>query len=83
MIDFEGNTPRISIRGGHFQKLIGGDRMPLGEEGFLDVVVVNAAKISRAYYASEYDRNKPSYPTCWSADTQFCLLYTSPSPRDS
>ena len=70
MIDFEGSTPRISIRGGHFQKLIGGDRMPLGEEDFLDVVVVNAAKISRAYYAGEYDRNKPSYPTCWSADTQ-------------
>jgi hypothetical protein len=49
---------------------MGGDRMPLGEEGFLDIVIINAAKISRAYYADEYDRSKPSYPTCWSADTQ-------------
>jgi hypothetical protein len=36
----------------------------------MDVVVVNAAPVSRAYYGEAYDPNRVAVPTCWSPDTQ-------------
>ena len=59
---------RISINGGKFREYINGQQDTV-HEGALNVVILNAAKISRSYYAGEYDASSPTRPTCWSADT--------------
>jgi len=51
---------RLSIRGGTFS--YHGDAV--------EVVIVNAAKVSRAYFANEFDGENTVAPTCWSEDTQ-------------
>jgi len=66
-----GSGPRrISIRGGRFREMVGGEQVNVKSDGFLNVVIVNAAKISRTYYAGQYDPENPSGPSCWSPDTQ-------------
>ena len=59
---------RISINGGKFREYVNGQQDTV-HEGALNVVILNAAKISRSYYAGEYDASSPTRPTCWSADT--------------
>ena len=61
---------RISLRGGRFRELVNGEQVNVNNSGSLNVVILDAAKISRAYYAGTYDPENPSGPTCWSADTQ-------------
>jgi len=51
---------RISIRGGTFS--YHGDS--------INLVIVNAAKVSRAYFKNEFDSDKTVAPTCWSSNTQ-------------
>ena len=62
-------THRISLRGGRFRELVNGEQVNVKNDCFLNVIVVNAAKISRTYYAGQYDAENPSAPTCWSPDT--------------
>lgn len=69
-----GGMPRISFRGSRFRELIGGEQVNVNSSGSLNVVVLDAAKVSRTYYAGTYDPENPAPPTCWSADTQ------TPSP---
>ena len=69
-----GGMRRISFRGGRFRELVGGEQVNVNSSGSLNVVILDAAKISRSYYAGTYDPENPSGPTCWSADTQ------APSP---
>jgi hypothetical protein len=69
-----GGMRRISFRGGRFRELVGGEQVNVNSSGSLNVVILDAAKISRSYYAGTYDPENPSGPTCWSADTQ------TPSP---
>jgi hypothetical protein len=70
-----GSGPRrISLRGGRFREIVGGEQVNVKSDGFLNLIVINAAKLSRTYYAGQYDPENPSAPTCWSPDTQ------SPSP---
>ena len=55
---------RISIRNGNFNT---------GESIFedaIEVVVVNAAPVSRAFYKEDFNPNVLQKPTCWSIDTQ-------------
>ena len=61
---------RISLRGGRFRELVNGEQVNVQSDGFLNVVVINAAKLSRTYYKGAYDAENPSAPTCWSPDTQ-------------
>lgn len=61
---------RISLRGGRFRQLVGGEQINVKSDGFLNVVIVNAAKLSRTYYKGAYDAENPAAPTCWSPDTQ-------------
>ena len=56
-------THRISLRGGRFRELVNGEQVNVKNDGFLNVIVVNAAKISRTYYAGQYDAENPSAPT--------------------
>lgn len=51
---------RISIRGGTFS--------PHGDA--IEIVIINAAKVSRAYFENDFDDTNTVAPTCWSADTQ-------------
>ena len=61
--------PRISLRGGQFRKLVKGEQVSACADKSLNLVILDAAKVSRAYYAGEYDPASPPGPPCWSADT--------------
>lgn len=61
---------RISFRGGRFRELVKGEQVNVNNSGSLNVVILDAAKVSRSYYEGQYDPENPSAPTCWSADTQ-------------
>lgn len=64
-----GGGRRISIRGKAFRQVVGGQEVNVSEENLLDVVIINAAPISRMYYEGEYKEGEVTAPTCWSADT--------------
>jgi len=59
---------RISIKGGVFRLIHGGKEIANIEERHLDVVIVNASKIGRIWYAKSYDADAVTGPDCWSAD---------------
>lgn len=61
---------RISFKGSRFRELVGGEQVNVNSSGSLNVVVLDAAKVSRTYYAGTYDPENPAPPTCWSLDTQ-------------
>lgn len=65
-----GAGKRISIKGNKFRLLVNGEQVSVSKEDHLNVVVVNAAPISRSYFEGTYDPNNPSAPTCWSLDTR-------------
>lgn len=69
-----GGYRRISIRGGRFREIVDGEQMNVKSDGFLNVVIVDAAPVSRFFYKGTYDSNISVPPTCWSTDTQ------APSP---
>jgi len=57
---------RVSIAGSRFTGL---DNQPEAD-GLIDIVIVNAAEVSRSYYARDYDVNAKQLPKCWSLNTQ-------------
>jgi len=60
---------RISIRGGVFRLMDGGQEIAVREDRSLNMVVVNAApNISRTFYEGTYEEGKNAAPDCWSAD---------------
>jgi hypothetical protein len=60
---------RISIKGGVFRLIDGGQEIAQIENRYLDVVIVNAAqKIGRTYYEGKYKEDAVTAPSCWSAD---------------
>lgn len=65
-----GAGKRISIKGNKFRLFVNGEQVSVSKEDHLNVVVVNAAPISRSYFEGTYDPNNPSAPTCWSLDTR-------------
>jgi hypothetical protein len=65
-----GGNRRISIEGGVFREFIGGKEVRVSEERSMQIVVLNAAPVSRTYYAGTYVKGQKMKPTCWSADTQ-------------
>ena len=65
-----GGGRRISIKGKAFRQIVDGKEVFVSEENLLDVVIINAAPISRMYYAEKYKDGEALAPTCWSADTQ-------------
>ena len=60
---------RISLYGRKFSIVVGNETAII-EEDSKDIIVVNAAPVSRSYFENAYDPNRSSAPTCWSADTQ-------------
>ena len=64
-----GGGKRISIRGGVFRKIVGGEEVGKITSRELNVIIVNAARgVSRIYYAGKYDPNAIVPPTCVSND---------------
>lgn len=61
---------RISIRGGRFREIIGGDQQRVNSSGSMNVVIIRASRISRTYYEGTYDPEKTTPPRCWSADAE-------------
>ncbi len=61
---------RLSIKGGTFRYIAGGQEIGKIEDRHLDIVLVNAAPhISRTLYLKDYDKDaKAEAPDCWSAD---------------
>jgi hypothetical protein len=64
-----GGMRRISIRGKRFRELVGSEEMRVSKSDSMNVVIVNAAPLSRTYYEGTYSPDNPSAPHCWSADT--------------
>lgn len=65
-----GGNRRISIEGGVFREFIGGKEVRVSEERSMNVVLVNAAPVSRMYFEGVYQKGKVTKPTCWSSDSQ-------------
>ena len=65
-----GTSRRISLRGGKFRQMLNGEQMKVSKHDELNIVVLDAAPVARTFYEGEYDPEKTTPPTCWSADTQ-------------
>lgn len=65
-----GGMPRISIRGGRFRLIEGGEQVSISKSDTMNVMIVEAATISRTFYEGAYDAENPAPPTCWSHDSQ-------------
>jgi len=61
---------RISIRGGKFRMIVDGEQVSVSKSDTMNMVVLDAADISRTYYEGAFDPENPSAPSCWSADTR-------------
>lgn len=70
LVGGSGGGRRISIKGGRFRMMVGGEQVSVSKSNELNVVIVNAAPMARTYYAGTYDPEKTTAPTCWSNDTQ-------------
>jgi len=65
-----GGGNRISIRGMRFRQYAGGEQVAVSKDDAMNIVILNAARISRTYFQGTYDPDNPAPPSCWSADTQ-------------
>lgn len=65
-----GAGKRISLKGGKFRMFVDGEQVSVSKSDTMNVVVVNAAAVSRTYYEGTYDPNNPTAPSCWSVDTR-------------
>lgn len=64
-----GGVRRISVRGKRFRELVGSEEMRVSKSDSMNIIIVNAAPLSRTYYEGTYSPDNPSAPHCWSADT--------------
>lgn len=65
-----GGNKRISIEGNVFREIVGGKEVRVSEDRAMQIVILNAAAVSRTYYAGTYQKGVKAKPTCWSSDTQ-------------
>ena len=70
-----GGNKRISIEGNVFREIIGGKEVRVSEDRAMQIVIINAAPVSRTFYSGTYVKGQKSKPVCWSSDTQ------SPDPQ--
>jgi hypothetical protein len=64
-----GGSKRISIKGGVFRMVVGGEEVARNEDRAMNVIIVAAApKVSRTYYEGVYEEGVKAAPVCWSAD---------------
>lgn len=59
----------ISIKGGVWRMVVGGEEVGKNEERAMNLVVISAGKgVSRTFYADKYEEGKDIKPACWSAE---------------
>lgn len=63
-------TRRISVKGGKFREIVNGEQIHVSKDDSMNIIVVNAAPISRTYYEGSYDPNNVSAPKCWSSNSE-------------
>ena len=60
---------QISIRGGVWRMIVGGEEVAKNEDRSMNLVIIAAGKgITRTYYAEKYEEGKDAKPSCWSAE---------------
>lgn len=60
---------QISIKGGVWRMIVGGEEVAKNEDRAMNLVVIAAGKgITRTYYADKYEEGKDVKPACWSAE---------------
>lgn len=63
-------TPRISIHGNKFRKMIGGEEVAVNDS-YLNVIIVKMSHTpTRTYYENPYQEGKIMSPACWSNDSK-------------
>ena len=65
-----GGINRLSIRGGVFRKISGGEEVGAIDSRALQTVIIKAAPISRTYYKDTYVEGANQSPSCWSEDSR-------------
>ena len=64
-----GGGKQISIKGGVWRMIVGGEEVAKNEDRAMNFVVLGAApKVSRTFYMGKYEEGKDVSPACWSAD---------------
>ena len=64
-----GGGPSISIKGGVWRMLVGGEEVAKNENRAMNFVIVNAAPSThRTFFIGKYEENANASPACWSAD---------------
>lgn len=59
----------ISIKGGVWRMMVGGEEVAKNEDRAMNFVVIAASKgVSRTFYAERYEEGKDAKPACWSAE---------------
>ena len=60
---------QISIKGGVWRMVVGGEEVAKNEDRAMNIVVISAGKgVSRTFYADKYEEGKDIKPACWSAE---------------
>ena len=60
---------QISIKGGVWRMVVGGEEVAKNEDRSMNFVVVASGKgITRTFYAGKYEEGKDIKPACWSAE---------------
>lgn len=60
---------QISIKGGVWRMIVGGEEVAKNEDRAMNFVVIAAGKgVTRTYYAEKYEEGKDVRPACWSAE---------------
>jgi hypothetical protein len=64
-----GSGKQISIKGGVWRMMVGGEEVAKNEDRAMNFVVLGAApKVSRTFYIGKFEEGKTVDPACWSAD---------------
>lgn len=63
-----GENRRISIRGGRFRLMVGGEQVGKAKSTPLNAIIVRTSSMNRTYYEGAYDPENPTPPRCWSVN---------------
>jgi hypothetical protein len=69
MLAAGGDNKQISIKGGVWRMMVGGEEVAKNEDRAMNFVIVGAApKVHRTFFMDKYEDGKIVEPTCWSSD---------------
>ena len=64
------SNKRISIEGGSFRLIVGGQEVAVKEERYMNVIMLRAADTNtRTFYEGTYVKGSKAKPACWSSDS--------------